>query len=456
MDFKEADIHNVLRILSHKSGVNIVAGPEVEGKVTVRLTDVPWETALKVILETYDFGYERVGNIIIVSPMEKLMSKKKAEQELAGVQPVITKVFVLKYLDAGDAKRVLEPQLSPRGKITVLEVRGQRGWEFAGEKLRRREEEEELARSKTLIISDIRPSLERIEKVIAEIDTKPRQILIEARIVEVNRDYLKDLGLDYRTGADSWSSIDLGGSGAYTEIKAESETTTKAPSVFDPKADISGTYPFDAGLSLVFQKLTGTRFRAILHALEEDVEANILSAPRIMTLDNQEAAILVGEQYPILKGEVEEGVLTTSLDEYKKIGIQLLVVPQISAEDHINMIIHPSVTSWTEYVTATSGGEEVARYPIIKTREAETQILMKDGETIVIGGLLKDVKSEARIGIPILSKIPLLGLLFQRKVIDTEKIDLLIFITARIVKPGEYLTADVLEVEEASQAEERE
>lgn len=466
MDFKEADIHNVLRILSYKSDVNIVAGPEVEGKVTVRLVDVPWETALKVILETYDFGYERVGNIIMVSPMEKLTAKKKAEKELAEVQPVVTKVFTLKYLDAGDAKRVLEPQLSARGKITALAQTGQRGWVFGAEEFGKRErvvEPEGVARSKTLVISDIPPYLERIEKVIAEIDVKPQQVLIETRLVEVNRDRLKDLGLDYGTGSDGWSAIDLGPEGGYTQITGESETVAVSPSVFGPKATIAGTFGtagFDAGLTLLFQKLTGTQYRIILHALEEDVEANTLSAPRIMTLNNQEATILVGTKYPILKGEVEEGVVTTSLDYYQDIGIQLNVVPQISGEDHINMIVHPAVTSYTTTLKARSASAGTSyitgEYPVILTREAETQVLMKDGETVVIGGLLKDVKSEAKIGIPILSKIPILGYLFRRTTTDIEKIDLLIFITANIVKPGEYLAAEVSEVEETKQAEERE
>ncbi len=468
MDFKAADIHNVLRILSYKSGVNIVAGPEVVGKVTVRLVDVPWKKALEVILDTYDFGYEydKENKIITITTMERLTEKKKAEKELAEVQPVVTKVFNLQYLDAGDAKKVLESQLSPRGKITALTQTGQRGWAFGAEEFGKRErviKPEELARSKTLVISDIPPFLERVGKVIAEIDMKPQQVMIETRLVEVNRDRLKDLGLDFGTGSGGWSAIDLGSSGGYTQITGKSETMTETPSGFGPKATgISGTYssttPFDAGLTLLFQKLTGTQYQVILHALEEDVEANTLSAPRIMTLNNQEATILVGTKYPILKGEVEEGVVTTSLDYYQDIGIQLNVVPQISGEDQINMIVHPAVTSYTTTLKAYSASEGTSyvtgEYPVILTREVETQILMKDGETIVIGGLLKDVKSEARIGVPILSKIPILGLLFQRKVTDIEKIDLLIFITAHIVKPGEYLAAEVPGFEEMNPVEE--
>ena len=153
---------------------------------------------------------------------------------------------------------------------------------------------------------------------------------------------------------------------------------------------------------------------------------------------------MVGMKYPILKGEVEEGVLTTSLDYYQDIGIQLNVIPQISGENQINMIVHPAVTSYTSTVEAQSVDDQgntavIAEYPIILIREAETQVLINDGDAIVIGGLMKDVKSESVIGIPFLKDIPLLGLLFKRTTVNIEKIDLLIFISAHIVGPDNYV-----------------
>jgi type IV pilus assembly protein PilQ len=135
LDFKEADIRNVLKIISMKSGVNIVPTADVMGNITIRLTDVPWEKALDAILKTYGFGYDKQANIIIVAPIDKLTAQKKQEVELAQVQPTATEVYSLKYLDAQDAKKALEPQLSPRGKITVLEMTGQAGWEFGGTEL---------------------------------------------------------------------------------------------------------------------------------------------------------------------------------------------------------------------------------------------------------------------------------------------------------------------------------
>jgi type IV pilus assembly protein PilQ len=456
LDFKDADIRNVLKIISYKSGVNIVSTPEVMGNISIRLVDVPWDKALDVILKTYGFAYDRQGNIISVAPIEKLTAQKQQEAQLAQVQPTATEVFQLKYIDAQDAKKALEPQLSARGKITVLEMSGQAGWEFGGTELgkRKRLGEEKAVRSKILIVSDIPPTLEKIKEVVKLIDAMPKQILIETRIMEVNRDKLKDLGLEWGTGS---SGVSGGYATAPTNIGLDSNNEKSiagrniasdfTPGIFSPKEGTStlpGTYPYKAGLEVLFKKLTGAQFEVLLHALEEDANTNTLSAPRIMALNNQEATILVGTRYPILKTEIsgtESTTTTVTLDYYQDIGIQLNVVPQIAGENYINMVIHPAVTDYTTTLGTNA-------YPIILTREAETRIVMRDGETVVIGGLLKDVKSKENIGIPFLSKIPILGPLFGRETIDTQKIDLLIFITANIVKEDTFTPEEIAKLEE--------
>jgi general secretion pathway protein D len=287
--------------------------------------------------------------------------------------------------------------------------------------------------------------------------------LIEAKIMEVNADLLRDIGIDYGTGSTgaqsaTLSSVNLAqNGGVVTQSGAgHSISSIVSPSAFGPKASgatgISGTYPYNLGLELMFQKLTGTQFQVIVHALEEDIKTNTLSAPRILTLDNQEASMLVGYHTPILKAEVSSdstsgtSKLTQSLDYYQEIGIRLNVVPQISQEGYINMIIHPSITSSSSSVPATSYSgttNSTISYPIIDVREAQTQILMRDGETVVIGGLLKDVKTTGRSGVPFLSKLPFLGGLFSRDTVDVSKVDLLIFITARIIDEDQYSLEEV-------------
>jgi len=247
------------------------------------------------------------------------------------------------------------------------------------------------------------------------------------------------------------------GSGSNT-LAGRNLASEFAPSAFIPKEALSSTltgyYPYAMGAELIFKKVTGTKFEAILHALEEDVHTNTLSAPRVLTLDNQEAAILVGYHTPILKSDVTAGTttgtgatVTQTLDYYQEIGIRLNVVPQINEDGFINMIIHPSVTSSTSSVTANSFASGVTTstsYPIIDVRETQTQILIKDGDTIVIGGLLKDVKTKETIGIPFVSKIPLLGKLFTREIDNVRKVDLLIFITAKVLKEDLPLSSEEL------------
>jgi type IV pilus assembly protein PilQ len=459
LDFKDADIRNVLKIISLKSGVNIVATPEVMGNVTIRLVDVPWEIALNVILKTYGYGYERTENIITVTPIEKLTAQKKQEVELAQVQPTITEVFNLKYIDAQDAKKALDSQLSPRGKITILEMTGQAGWEFGTAATetgkRKRVAEEKLSRSKVLIVSDIPPVLEEIKKVIDKIDMPPLQVVIETRIMEVSRDKLRDIGFDWGTGTGgavtstvTTDTIAKDSAGLPTQkIGGNILASQVKPAVFTPKAsDIAGLYPYNTGLSLLFQKLNGQQFEVLLHALEEDIHANLLSAPRILAINNQEATILIGTRYPIMKQETatsgSTSVTTVTLDQWMDIGIQLNVVPQIGANNYINMVVHPAVSSYTNTLGTT------VQYPILEIREAETRVFMKDGETVVIGGLLKDYKSKGTTGIPFLKNIPFLGPLFRRDTVDTAKVDLIIFITAHIVKEGEFTSEEIKNLEQ--------
>lgn len=448
LDFKEANIRDVLKIISYKSGVNIVASPEVTGTVNVRITDVPWEKALDVILKSYGYAYDKQGNIIMVAPLEKLTAQRKMEQDLAQVQPTQTEVVGLHYIDAVDAKKAIEPQLSPRGKVTVLEITGQAGWGFGGAFSEKRARGSATAsRSKTLIISDIPPVLDRIKEVLKGIDVKPKQILIETRIVEVDLDKLRDIGIDFATGG--------AGSASTTTVTTDKITQSLSagghsfggvgvtPAAFVPQATAITTA--NTGLNFVFQKLSGSKFEIILHALEENVASNVLSAPSILTLDNQEATILVGEQFPIVSTTKSSDTSTTvdvSLDSYKDIGIQLNVVPQVSGreKDFINMIVHPAVTS--------EGTLIENKYPRITTREAQTQVLMRSGETIVIGGLIKDVKNKSIQGVPYLRKIPFLGKIFERETVDIQKIELVIFITAHIVDDTTLTQEQLLALEQ--------
>jgi len=491
LDFKDADIRNVLKILSQKSGVNIVATADVVGTATIKLTDVPWERAMDIILKSSGFGYQRQGNVILVTKIEN-MSKIQSEE------PLKTEIIDLKFLDAQDAVRILIPMLSNRGKLSILYSKGQKGWRFgtfkigttttdaamqqreaeavsteivsiekdaAGQILSKKMQNEPSIKSKTIIITDTDSIIDQMKNVILpQIDRKPKQVLVEARIMEVNIDKLKDIGFDYgtgSTGAESKGAFTLNdltkkGSAAQTQAGGSLLNSQLTPANFAAKNSASGIEPFDAGLELLLKKVTGKQFEVMIHALEEDVRVNTLSSPRIVTLDNQEASILVGYHTPILTStlakdtQTGEVTINQSLGYYQEIGIRLNVVPQVSEEGYINMIIHPSITSSTSSVSASSivGNTTISTaYPVIDVRETQTQILMKDDETVVIGGLLKDVQTKGVSGVPFLSKIPFLGAFFRRETIDNSKVDLLIFITAHIVKDNEFSPEEIAKIE---------
>lgn len=463
LNFKDVDIRVVLQTLAEKSGQNIVASPEVTGLVTVQLKNVDWQTALDVILRTYDYGYAKYRGIIIVAPLQKIKEREAQEKEREAVEAPQIRVFRLKYIDANDAKKAITPLLSSRGKVTVLELTGQAGWEFGTDVTKRtRAQEGRVSRTKVLVVSDITRKLDEIEKLLAKIDVMPLQVLIRAKLIEVNRDVLKDIGFDWGTGTQGaeTSTVTLipaakkNGSATF-EAGGHSGVIGLTPSTFSPLEGQDLT-PDNTGLKFMLRKLTGSQFEVILRALEEDARTNTLSAPTIITLNNQEASILVGTKYPIVQTQVSEDssqIIGGSLDKYQDIGIQLNVVPQVCGEndEFINMIIHPAVTSQSGTVSVTSQDNVVlVSYPIITSREAETQIIIKDGETIVMGGLLKDVKKKEEIGVPVLSKLPILGWFFKRHTYDSEKIDLLIFLTAKIIKPGEIIPQELLDLKGVS------
>lgn len=474
LDFKDADIHSVLRILSLKGGVDIVTTPDISANISIKLTDVPWQSALGVILKTYGFAYERDGKIITVSTTEKINEMR--EQEL-----IKTRIFVLRYLDAYDVADMLKNQLSPNGKMDVLPIKRQRGWKAgaavsepkAGVKLGEISETElgedkSKQKARVLMVTDKESIIKKFEEILKEIDVMPRQILIETRIMEVNRDKLRDIGFDYGTGQSGASSstitqtpieknhsrgIDMASIGGH--ILGNQVT----PAIFGPQATSITTA--NTGLKLIYKKLTGNQFEIILHALEEDVWTNTLSAPHVTTLDCQEAYIMVGDQTPILSSQLSAGddntapSINQSLDYYQDIGIQLNVLPKICAKNQINLLVQPTITSSTANVTATSivgsGTSQTTssiNYPIIKIRQAKTQVLLDDGDTVVIGGLLKDVKSRDITGIPFISKLPWIGALFSRETTDISKIDLLIFITVRIIKEEDFTPEQLMYLEE--------
>jgi type IV pilus secretin PilQ/predicted competence protein len=460
INVKDANISEVLDAYTLQTGQSIVVGPDVmSDNVNVRLNHIPWKDALDVILKPYGFGYQVVGDTIIINKLENIIM-------VEGIEPLVSKVFNLKYLDASDIKAICEALLSSRGKVTILYATGQTGWEFGGSSgsssggaateggiRRRSKDKEQIQKCKTLVITDVPASLTSISEIIQQMDTIPAQVLIEARFLEISTGALTDIGLDYIGAMENVEQMALSGSsGGSTlqptpigELNKVLNVTTGFP---DPlQMGAAGSLSQASGLRLASAELGESGFEMLFSLIAQDDDANVLSAPRVLTLNNQEAAILVGEKFPIIEsqnntGSGGGGTTSTSLDYYENIGIQLNVIPQVCDAGYISMIVHPAVSEIkgfeTGIVTGVAGSQSGTRYPLLKIREAETQVMIKSGNTAVIGGLQTERDKKFIQKIPFLGDIPFIGRLFRREKITKEKIELLIFIKATIVEAESY------------------
>ncbi|MBI1884664.1 MAG: hypothetical protein HYS08_10755 [Chlamydiae bacterium] len=493
LDFKEADLENVLRLLSDQYGVNVVAGEEVHGKVTVHLENVTMEGALKAILGANGYGYVSDGNIFRVAPLAQLADEEKTRKELEGYEGVVSEVILLHYLDAQDAKKVLRGLLSSHGLIKVLERKTLPGWQITGvaggtgfssstssstsgtysnmaniSNLvgKRTQPVETYERSRTLLITDTSKKIQLIKEVLEKLDVPPQQVMIDAMVVELALSNTEDLGLRWdslegweisaapsRTLTDEFtkkadssddlsSSVDegletsrvrtinnLSGNASSDVTTKTGETTTATTETHD--ASHSKSRIFTDLRSVV---LSADELKVVLSALAKKGDVDVISSPNVLTLDNHEATILVGENFPIFTTSVsDQGTVTESFDYYQPVGISLRVIPQVSAHSHINMLIHPSISEIGEFVTGTTG----LKYPRINIREADTQVLIQEGQTVVIGGLVTGRDEEVVTRVPFLGDIPILGLAFRHKSIVKKKVNLLVFVTPRLVKPDE-------------------
>jgi len=436
-------MRQVLNSFAMQANRNIVLGPDVTNDtVTIHLNNVQWDNALDVILKPYGYGYREVGNAIVIGELGRLKA-------LETVEPLQSRIYELRYLDAGDVKDIIEAQLSPRGKMSIVTARGQKGWDFgsvqrrsqsrSGSSLQKRarleDEEDGQAKSKTVVITDVPSVLDSVTETLLAIDILPQQVLIESKFMEVNEDLLRDIGVEM----NGHFSIDS------TPIELAQRFFDDAPNAFDP---FSESLKSSAALPTSFGSIdiTSSSWDMFISMIEEDEDTETLSSPKILTLNNQEATIIVGGKYPIIESDVSgnSGNVSVSLDYYESIGIQLNVIPQVCDGGYINMIIHPSVSSIEGFVSAgvsstrSSSTVPLAEYPAIKVREVETQILVADGETIVIGGLLEERETEGVFKVPFLGDIPFLGHFFKRTTQDTKTIDLLIFLSATVVDEENY------------------
>jgi type IV pilus assembly protein PilQ len=405
----EADIQNVLRTLSAKAGINLILGDEVTGKVTVNLKGVSYEQAMQLIAESKGYAYVKDKNIA------KVKSKESLDTEA-----VELRVYTLNYAKADDIKKTLDAVLTKQGKIQVD------------------------TRSNTLVLSDTPSSLLKVSKLIEQLDTQTPQVLIEAKFVETTRNPKKDLGINW-AGTLLNHEVAAGGSALdngkiSTDPKAVVDPINQPVSGFQwaKGAGASALSPWQAGLGV----LDAGAARLVFSFLSQDNDSELLANPRVVTTDNTKARISIATQYPIPNFAFSEQTASLQINgfEYKDIGIILSVLPRVNKNDFITLDVTPEASSSTENATLQSGGGSAVLIPIINTRTATTTVLIKSGNTLAIGGLMRQDLSDSYTKVPLMGDAPLIGPFFRSKSLSKTKRDLLIFLTPTIVRGDSQIT----------------
>jgi type IV pilus assembly protein PilQ len=404
LDFREADIRNVLKVLAYKSGLNIIAGPEVVGMVNIQLKDVPWEKALDVILSTYGYAYERRGVIIMVTTIDNMKKRREDAKTIADQEPITTETFLLNFSKAEDVVKTLEKMKTPRGSINFDQ------------------------RTNSVIVSDVESNIAVLKEVVKKLDTVTPQVLIEARIIETGLTDQEKLGIQWPTtlsGTSTFAPLATSFPWSGHGNTYMNDAVTRAP--------LSWTTPS----SFSYGTISISSLSAVLDMLKSRTDTNVISNPRIVTLDNQAANITVGNKFPLPKYTYSDtqDKLTISGWEYIEYGLTFNVTPHINGKGVVTLDIEPVIVDSSSSVAFNFGGGTATNVPVLTTESAKTNVMIRDGETLVIAGLIKDKKTKTIQKFPILGDLPIIGIPFRHKEDTVQKTELLIFLTPHIITP---------------------
>jgi len=407
LDFQDADISSVLRLIADVSGLNMVVGEAVKARVTLKLLNVPWDQALDLILKLNNLGQIREGNILWIDTLANITKLRddaaRAKEATLKAEELVTRIIYLNYSDAAKSVDVAKSNLSPRGEIKID------------------------ARTNALVIRDIPDNVTRAEKVIHDLDQRTPQVQIEARIVQATKAFSRGLGIQWglnpsiatSTGGlkNSPITINLGAGGAFG-----AQTATD----FLVNLPASGTGVSIPGTTagLLIGKFLGTtgQLDLRLSAGEALAQTKIVSAPKIITLDNKPAKIEQGSQVPFQTTSLQ-GTQTTFVDATLTLNVTPHVIP------------HANTVRLEIKATKNSIGPAVSTAgPTIDKKEATTEILLRDGETTVLGGIFEETRTDTTQGVPWFNRIPFLGWLFKNEGVSVNQTELLVFITPIIIK----------------------
>jgi type IV pilus assembly protein PilQ len=410
LDFKDVDIDDVLRLIAEVSDLNIIAGDDVVGKVTLRLVDVPWDQALDVILLTKGLGFVKVGNVLRIAPQNLLqtegearLQERRAKEKL---EDLVVKFQPVNYATVGNVSKLVQRLLSPRGTVNTD------------------------ARTNTVIIKDIPSVIDESVALIKAIDTPTPQVLIEAKIVEANLDFSRELGLVWGFGVQRYNDGFDTSSGDRQDLGGRDFRVRPDPRLLDGSGELNNfvvdnpitslpTALANLGAFVLDDKFN---LEAQLQAAESTGEGKVISSPRVVTMDNREAQIQQGTAIPFQTFENGDAQL-----QFVDAVLLLKVKPHITADKSIIMQLEVTRNAPDDSVAAPGGA------PAIAKNEAKTETLVRDGQTLVIGGIYTIQKSDRQSRVPYLHSIPVIGNLFKNTLLRDIRKELLIFVTPRIV-----------------------
>jgi type IV pilus assembly protein PilQ len=427
LNFQDIETRAVLQLLAEVSGLNIVVSDTVAGNVTLRLQNVPWDQALDIVLRTKGLDMRQQDNVVIVAPAEEIANRERRELEahkqIQELAPLRSEFVQVNYAKASELAKLIQ---SGTGKNSLLSERGSVSID---------------ERTNTLLVQDTSEKLTEIRRLVRTLDIPVRQVLIEARIVVVNDDFSRELGV--RMGA---TSVSENGDDGIISVSGSAEgNDTIVGSALDNIRNNGNKFPvtlpsLDDRLNVNVPIATPAGKLALsildsdylvdleLSALQAEGRGQIKSTPRVITANQKEATIKQGVEIPYQQAS-SSGATTT---QFKEAVLSLKVIPQITPDDRIIMDLEVSSDSVGEQVPSATGGF----VPSIDTRQIITQVLVNNGETVVLGGIHETEQRETYTKVPLLGDIPGLGKLFSSTQKENNKSELLIFVTPRILKEG--------------------